>query len=555
MEWSTACPGWEKRILAGESLVPVAPLFPQEADASLAILRGLHLKDVAGCPTIGEVCRPWILDFAAAIFGSYDAEAGRRLIPEFFLCVSKKNSKSTIAASIMLTALLRNWREDAELVILAPTVEAATGAFKPAASMVREDPELSALLDVRDYQRLIKHLGTNATLRVIAADSETVAGSKASYVLIDELWLFGKKANADSMLIEATGGLASRPEGFVIYLSTQSDAEPSGVFKAKLDYARAVRDGVVVDPKFMPVIYEFPASFIKSKKYKDPEFWYVTNPNLGASVDETFIERKIAQAEMGVEPMLDVLAKHLNVQIGVDTGGGWSGAEFWQKQEIVLSFADLLKRSEVITFGIDGGGLDDLLGLCAIGRERGTGHWLAWFHAWAHRYVFERRKSIAAQLQDFADDKELTIVEKPGQDVAQVAQYVKQALEAGLLPEENAIGVDQAGIGAILKALRDCGVDEKQIIGIKQGGWLNGAIKTVERMLAGLELFVAQSALMRWCVGNAKPELKGSSTAITKAAAGTAKIDPLAAMFDAAQLMELNPVAKKTRDFQFFVIG
>lgn len=47
--------------------------------------------------------------------------------------------------------------------------------------------------------------------------------------------------------------------------------------------------------------------------------------------------------------------------------------------------------------------------------------------------------------------------------------------------------------------------------------------------------------MMAWSVGNAKVEPKGNAIAITKQAAGCAKIDPLMALFNATSLMALNP--------------
>ena len=108
MEWSTSLPDWEGRITRGESLIPFPPLFPDEARDALEVFRELRVVDVPGAPTVGEIARPWILDFAAAFFGSYDPDSGKRLIRSFFLKVPKKNWKSGISSFLMGTLLIRN---------------------------------------------------------------------------------------------------------------------------------------------------------------------------------------------------------------------------------------------------------------------------------------------------------------------------------------------------------------------------------------------------------------------------------------------------------------
>ncbi len=145
--------------------------------------------------------------------------------------------------------------------------------------------------------RTVTHRSTRATLSVVAADTGSVGGKKGAYILVDELRIFGERANAESMLEEATGGMASFPEGFLIWLSTQSDKPPAGVFKKKLDYARKVRNGEIDNPSFLPVIYEFPQSLLDDESYLNPDFFYVTNPNIGRSTHIRYLVNKYEQAK------------------------------------------------------------------------------------------------------------------------------------------------------------------------------------------------------------------------------------------------------------------
>jgi phage terminase large subunit-like protein len=542
-EWTTACLDWSERLKAGRSIIP-PPLFPAEAEAGLAVMRNLRIVDAPGSPTIGEACAPWVLDLAASIFGAYDAESGRRLITEWFVCVPKKNSKSTIAAAIMLTALITNWRQSAEFIALAPTLEVANNSFAPARDMCSErvDPELESLLLTQTHLKTITHRENGATLKVVAADNNTVGGKKAVGILVDEAWLFGKVANAENMLREATGGLASRPEGFIIWLTTQSDDPPAGVFRQKLQYARDVRDGKVIDPRFVPVIYEFPDEMIAAGEHRKPENFAMVNPNMGYSVDREFLEREFMKAENdGEESMRGFLAKHLNVEIGLNLRSDrWVGADFWEQNASKLSLDDVLERSEVVDVGVDGGGLDDLLGLAVIGRDKNTREWLIWTHAWAHPSVLERRKSEAPRFRDFAKQGNLTLVTQIGDDVLEVADIVARCEQAGLLDK---VGCDPAGLGGILDAIVEADVPQEKLVGISQGWKLGSAIKTLERKLAEGAAKHSGQPLMNWCVGNARIEPKGNAILITKQASGTAKIDPLMGVFNAVSLMSLNPAS------------
>lgn len=541
--WDTSCQDWETRLVSGRSLVPELPLFEDEAARAVRVFNRLHLPDVPGMPTLGEATGDWFRDIVSALFGSLDVEANIRHIQEVFLLVPKKNGKSTNAAGLMVTAVIVNRRPMAEFLLIAPTKEIADISFSQAEGMIKADAELKRLFHLQKHIRKITHRVSGAFLQIKAADTDAITGVKATGILVDETHVFASKSKAANVFVEVRGALAARPDGFMIQISTQSKEPPAGVFRSELMKAREVRDGKRKLP-LLAVIYELPDALAKDGGWRNPDYFGMVNPNLGKSVNVAFLSREMeTAADAGPEQLALFASQHLNVEIGLGLKtNSWVGGHLWLSAiDKTLTVAEIIRRCEVACIGIDGGGLDDLLGLAVLGRERVTKKWLLWNRAWCHPSVLTLRKEIAPKLLDLQRCGDLIIVENLPDDLNDVADIVEEVNESGLLA---LVGLDQIGIGGIVDVLSERDVGEDRIFSISQGWKLAGAIKTTERKLADGSLHHAGQEIMSWCCGNAKVEPRGNAILITKQAAGVAKIDPLMATFNAVACMATNPEAQ-----------
>lgn len=135
----------------------------------------------------------------------------------------------------------------------------------------------------------------------------------------------------------------------------------------------------------------------------------------------------------------------------------WVGADYWEAagklKRVTIDY--LIRNCEVVVGGVDGGGLDDLLGAAMIGREKFLSRivipehyneeggvvperiimakrWVCWMHAWLHDSVLRRRKDIESKLRDLMKSN-ATLVEYAGRDAEQMAAQFKRVDEAGIL--------------------------------------------------------------------------------------------------------------------------
>lgn len=542
-----SCPDWEDRVRNCRSLVPAAAhgINPAETNRAVKIFDKLRLPDVPGTPALAEAGGEWFREIVGVLLGAIDVASGERLIRELFVLAAKKSSKTSYGAAMMITALLMNKRPRAEFLLIAPTQAVADLAFMQAAGMTQLDARLTKLMHVQEHIKVITDRETKAQLKIKTFDTSVLTGVKPAGVLIDELHEISKNSRASRIIGQIRGGLLPIPEAFLAFITTQSDETPAGVFRAELNMARAIRDGHATSGAMLPVLYEFPPDIAKDRQqWANPANWPMVTPNLNRSVT---IGRLVSDYETatvkGDDEVRRWASQHLNIEMGVGLStDGWPGAAFWaDAEDESITIDAMLERCEVIVACADGGGLDDLFGFALIGRDAETKDWLSWSHAWCHRSVLFRRKSIAARLQDFARAGELTIIDERHDDVDEMAAIIKRVNEAGLLA---CVALDPEGpYGELVDALAEIGVTEEgeQVVGVPQGYKLMNAIKSSERKLANGTFWHSKSALMDWCVGNVKIEATATAIRATKQNAGDAKIDPWCALMDGATVMVRNP--------------
>ena len=268
-----------------------------------------HVKgELAGKPFILE---PWEAAIVANIFGwmqkPQDGGKPFRRYNEAFIYVPRKNGKTALIAGLLTLVLVWDGEPGAEIYSAAADAGQAALIFEQAKGMVENSEELRTRLRV--YRRAIVYEDMGSAYKPISAEVSSKHGYNAHFVVVDELHAQPNRELVD--VLETSMGARRQP--LLVHITTADYDRPS-ICNEKLDYAKKVRDGVIPDPHFLPVVYEADVS----DDWRDPEVWKRANPNLGVSLSEAYIKKKCQRAVE--EPAFENTFRrlHLNVMTEQD---------------------------------------------------------------------------------------------------------------------------------------------------------------------------------------------------------------------------------------------
>ena len=205
---------------------------------------------------------------------------------EAFIFEPRKNGKTTLAAGIALKALFADGEYGAQVYSAAGDRDQAKLIYRQAAGMVRSDDYLSRMGKV--YQNAIVFEERNSSYKAISREAGAAHGQNPHCVVVDELHVQKTRDLVDTLHT----GMANRRQPMIVYITTAGYDKESICYE-KYNYASQVRDGLVHDPSFLPVIYEAEPD----DDWKDEATWHKANPNLGVSVSLEYLRRECQRAQ------------------------------------------------------------------------------------------------------------------------------------------------------------------------------------------------------------------------------------------------------------------
>ncbi len=275
---------------------------------------------------------PWQKAIIANLFG-WKRVDGTRRYREFLLFIARKNGKSELAAALVCLMLFCTPIDDepgAQLYSAAAKHGQTEHVFKPVTMMIQQEPELLKRAE------LFKFSITSAgkSYKAICAEGRTQHGGSTQFAVIDELHAQRTRELFDVLKTSTV----ARQQPLLAYLTTSDYEREGSICNTVHDYAMKVRDGIIEDSSFLPVVYQAE----EGDDITDPETWKKANPNLGVTITE---EKLAALCKRALEePEFENEFKRLHLNIRTQQAFRWMPMHKWDACDGPIDLAMLKGR-------------------------------------------------------------------------------------------------------------------------------------------------------------------------------------------------------------------
>lgn len=512
---------------------------------------------------------PWQREMTRAIFG-WKRTNGLRRISEVFLFVASGAGKSAWLSAVLLYCFYCTER-GVEIYNLAGADRTqAHIVFDTARAFVEDQPILRSRTEI--FRRAMRQPSTGSTFQVLSTIDRNKAGLRPYAVGVDEVWVLSNTTGREALdLLKRMA--AKRRNSLILQASTAGYDVQKSVCGELYRKSIAVRENTIIDPNFLPVIFEAPPD----SDWRNESTWRAACPSLGVTVKLETVARECRDAQENPSLLNSFLRQRCNIWTEQYTR--WLSPDAWdacagptlggidptktqklsaQQRRIYLAWLRERLRGRPAFAGIDLSTTTDLTAVCFVfppvanqGDELDTRTIALWRFYMPEEQIPARVRTdnvrydlLAQNCQCTKDVLQCTALLHP--IPGPVVDY--ELIRADMLRWNDVYPLTEVAIdpyqGAYLfrKLQQDFG--EQMVLQFRQGFLsMSPAVMTLERALIGKNLIHGGDPLARMCFTNVALQQDPAGNRKFNKARSAGRIDGIVAL-----AMALHRSALRTSD-------
>jgi phage terminase large subunit-like protein len=459
-----------------------------------------------GKPFIPE---PWQMErIIRPMYDTLEPSTGLRRYRTCYTEIARKNGKSFLAVAVALYGLFCDGEKGPQVISAAGTREQASLVFDTARQVIMAHPTLRHMCRV--YKKAIE-TADGGIYKCVSADAFSAHGLSVSTLIFDEIWV-QKTPDLYEALVTSQGA-RKQPVNFLI---TTSGSDRSTICYELHSHAVKVRDGLVEDRTFLPVLFGAP----ENADWKDPATWRIANPNLGVSVQEKFLRDMCHEAMEN--PAREIAFRQFFLSQWTSTESRW-----FSQSKIEECFVDDDQWPDFsgsdAWASMDISSTTDLTAVAWCHYRDGI-YWLD-SHAWAPAGALKTRERANRTRYQPWSPKHITITEGDVVDQRAIKSFIDDLSRRVTVLE---VATDRWNAVALSNALSSEGY---KMVAFSQGySTMSPAVKDFETLVMSGKVRIRRNPLFLWsfsnvmvvmdCNGNQRPDKAKSGDKIDVVIAG-----------------------------------
>jgi phage terminase large subunit-like protein len=250
------------------------------------------------------IFEPWELFIYINVFGFHWKRTGFRRFTKVFILCARKNGKTALSSPLGLYMLSLDGEEGPEIYALANKKDQARIVFDSAREQANRSKKFLQATGTETFRHHIENAKKAGVYKPLASDSNSLDGLSPHCAIFDEVHSF-RDRNIYGVMETAIG---ARKQPLLWAIST-AGFDTSGICHELQTDLEKVLNRDYDDETQFGMIY----TLDKDDDFRDNSVWIKSNPNLGVSLDETYIQSMVDKALRQPANKNNVLTKHFNI--------------------------------------------------------------------------------------------------------------------------------------------------------------------------------------------------------------------------------------------------